>query len=79
MLGEGFFGRRWAGGRDVWDLQDADGWGFGCAVWDWGSVARGVVGDLTGDCGRHVVAFVCVVSVVVVVVFGMELFRRELK
>ena len=54
-------------------LQDADGWRLVCAVRDWGSGAGRVVGDLTGECGRHVV----VRAVVVLVVSGMELSRTE--
>jgi hypothetical protein len=43
------------------DLQDADGWRLVGAVWHWGSAAGGVVGDLGGECGRHVVVVVSVV------------------
>jgi hypothetical protein len=44
-----------------------------CAVRDWGSGAGRVVGDLTGECGRH--AVVC--AVVFLVVSGMELSRTD--
>lgn len=46
------------------DLQDTDGWRLVSAVWDGGSAAGGVVGDLAGECGRHVgvVAFVVFVT-----------------
>jgi hypothetical protein len=54
-------------------LQDADGWRLVCAVRDWGSGAGGVVGDLAGECGRHVV--LCVV--VVLLESGMKLSRTD--
>jgi hypothetical protein len=54
----------------VWCLQDADGWRLVGAVWDWGSAAGGVVGDLGGECGRHVVVFDLGVS-------GMKLSRTD--
>lgn len=71
VSGKGYCG---VGGRVIGNLQDADGWRLVCAVWDWGSVA-GVVGDLGGECGRHGVAFVTVVSSLVVL--GMEVSRTK--
>ena len=43
------------------DLQDADGWRLVGAVWDGSSAAGRVVGDLGGECRRHVVVVVSVV------------------
>jgi hypothetical protein len=63
--------------EDCWCLQDADGWRLVGAVWDWSSAAGGVVGDLGGECGRHVVVVIVGFVVFDLGVSGMKLSRTD--